>query len=128
MKKQHVLIVDDDHIARTAIAHMLEKSGYETSEAFNGIQALKMLKKNPGKTDAIILDRMMPEMSGIEFLYKITSLPSFQHIPIIMLTVHAERSDVKAATILRVFDFIYKPVDEVILCKALERALRKEKV
>jgi two-component system, cell cycle response regulator len=127
MKKPHILIVDDDHIARTAIAFILENAGYETSEAFSGAQALKMLKALPHKADVIILDRMMPEMCGIDVLQKIHDIPSLRSIPIIMLTAHAERDHVKTATIYGVFDVIFKPVDEVLLCKVLERALVNDK-
>ncbi len=126
MKEPHILIVDDDHIARTGIVFMLKNLGYETSEAFNGISALKMLEngKNP-KVDAIILDRMMPEMSGIEVLQKINAFPALENIPIIMLTAHAEREQLKKVMAYGAFDVLFKPIDESALSKTLENALSR---
>lgn len=127
MKKPHILIVDDDHIARAGIAFVLKNAGYEISEAFNGIRALEILEneKTP-KIDAIILDRMMPEISGIEILKKIHAIPAFSNIPIIMVTVHAKQDQIKTATAYGAFDVIYKPIDETLFIQTLEKALSKD--
>lgn len=127
MNKSHILIVDGDHIARTCIALMLENLGCETSEAFNGNCAIKTLKneKNP-RVDAIVLDRLIPEMSGIEVLQKIHAIPSLRNIPIIMLTTQAEPTCVKKAIEFGAFDVLLKPIDEITLSKVLESALSKD--
>ncbi len=127
MKKSHILIVDDDHIARMGVALILKNLGYDTSEVFNGICALDTLKneKKP-KVDAIILDRKMPEMTGIQVLQKIQATPSLRAIPVIMLTAHANKGHVKQAMSCGAFDVIFKPIDEARFGKLLKNALGKK--
>jgi CheY-like chemotaxis protein len=123
-EKAHILVVDDEHISRMAVSYMLERSGYKVSEASSGKEALAFLEQTP-EVDLVILDRIMPEMSGIDVLQKIQTIPTFRKLPIIMLTAHAERDHVKAATIYGVSDVVYKPVEEILLLKVVERVLRE---
>ena len=121
--KSHILLIDADRINRATISLLLEKSGYETSEAFNGIHALEMLKERP--IDAIILNRTLSGMmSSIDFLQRIQALPaSIRKIPVIMLTDQIEKSRIKASMIFGVSEVIYNPVDETLLHKTLEKII-----
>ncbi len=126
MRKLHILVVDDDPIARAGIGFMLENAGYEVSEAFNGKTALESIENDKTqKINAIILDRMMPEMSGIEMLKKIHAMPSLSNIPLIMLTAQAERDHIKTATDYGVAEVIYKPIEEATFLLAIEKALKQ---
>ena len=121
-----ILVVDDDPIFCRALSPILKKTGYAVTIVHHGKKALALLRKNPDLFDLIILDRIMPELSGIDVLYSIFTNPVLQPIPVIMLTTMAERSDVKAAITYGARDFIYKPVDETILLSAIQRILQKK--
>jgi len=122
----HILLVDDDAITLAVLEKMLTSLEFKTTAVTSGEKAFMLLEKCPSKFSAIILDRMMPKMSGIDFLHKIYSTPELRQIPIIMLTSHAKREDVSAAVIAGVFDFLYKPIDQELLHLVLKRALSKQ--
>ena len=80
----HVLIVEDDDATREMIRRMLEKDGWSTAEAENGLVGLERLDEAvPG---AILLDLMMPEMDGFEFLARLRKNAAWRGIPVIVVT------------------------------------------
>lgn len=123
-----ILLVDDDPIILKILAEYLGAEGYRTGTAANGQEAWELLQKEPHRFSAMILDRMMPKMSGIDLLHKIRTMTVLHRMPIIMLTGHAEREDVGAAMIAGVYDFLYKPIDRDLLLLVLRRALRDRAV
>jgi CheY-like chemotaxis protein len=89
-----IMIVDDDDDNRAVVKTILTSNGYEVSEAAGGKQALEILKSH---TPALILlDIMMPEMSGYDVVVHLKQQPSTQNIPIIMLTAKGEADDLIA--------------------------------
>lgn len=88
-----VLIADDELRLRKVVSLHLKKSGFEVIEAGNGKQALSMAQET--SPDVIVLDVMMPEMTGLEACSAIKKLPEFQSVPIILLTAMADSEDVK---------------------------------
>jgi CheY-like chemotaxis protein len=119
-----ILVVDDDPIIVAVLRNFLIEAGFKVASAENGQVAFELLKKYPHRFSVIILDRMMPVLSGIDFLHKIYVIDELRQIPIIMLTSHAERDDVGAAVIAGVFDFLFKPIDKDLLLLVIKRALR----
>jgi signal transduction histidine kinase/DNA-binding response OmpR family regulator len=81
----HVLIVDDDPQVREIVRSTLEGSGLQTSQAANGRAALDWLKSHPPPS-LILLDLMMPEMDGFEFLSQIRSQAKLAELPVVVLT------------------------------------------
>jgi CheY-like chemotaxis protein len=79
-----VLLVDDDDIVRHQMRLQLQPSGWDISEAANGRIALARLGE--AQPDAIILDLIMPEMDGFEFLEEIRRRPQWRDIPVIVVT------------------------------------------
>lgn len=81
----HVLVVDDDDDVREVLTLLLEEHGYQVTTSSNGAQALEHLQSGlrPG---AILLDLMMPVMSGWDFWDHVQQSPSYRNIPIIVLT------------------------------------------
>lgn len=68
---KHILVVEDDHTLSEAFETILTKEGYQVSSALNGKEALQLLQSSKGKkVDLILLDLLMPTMSGIEFMEK----------------------------------------------------------
>lgn len=80
-----VLVVDDSTTNRSILCDILH-SDYTVIQAENGIQALTKLKRQDKKVDAIILDIIMPEMDGYEFMNKIKQDKTLSQIPVIILT------------------------------------------
>jgi adenylate cyclase len=79
-----VLLIDDDDTMRRGIRLTLEPAGWEVTEAENGRIGLAHLAE--ARPDAIILDLMMPEMDGFEFLEKIRHRPEWPDIPVVVIT------------------------------------------
>jgi signal transduction histidine kinase/CheY-like chemotaxis protein len=79
-----VLVVDDDDFVRRGIAQGLEKEGWKVSEADNGRAGLARLAE--GVPDVIVLDLMMPEMDGFEFLEEMRHRPEWHDIPVVVVT------------------------------------------
>jgi PAS domain S-box-containing protein len=80
-----VLIVDDDPDVRTIVRQAVEGVGMQAAEAFNGEKALEWLKSNP-RPALILLDLMMPEVDGFQFLTRLNEERSLRDIPVVVLT------------------------------------------
>jgi putative two-component system response regulator len=104
-----VLIVDDEYIGRETLQSVLEGEGYELEMAENGLQAIEKAKKL--LPDVILLDVMMPGMTGFEVCQRIRSDPQIAEIPIIILTALDDRESLLNALKAGADDFISKPFD-----------------
>ncbi len=92
MSNKTILIVDDDKDTRTIIKTILAAKGYTTQEAASGKEALFYIASfKPG---LILLDIMMPEMSGYDVMARLKMKPDTQDIPVIMLSAKAESEDI----------------------------------
>lgn len=81
---RRVLVVDDDEFVRRGIAQAVERNGWKASEAEDGRQGLARLAGNV--PDVIVLDLMMPEMDGFEFLEELRRHPEWRGIPVVVVT------------------------------------------
>jgi CheY-like chemotaxis protein len=124
--KSHIVIVDDDSLTCMLLSDILTNTGYKTTTISNGADALAFIRSNSSSIDVIILDRIMPELSGIEVLHKLCAIPIARNIPVIMLTSRAETTHVDTAFMLGVFEFLYKPINENALIKAVNDALTEK--
>jgi CheY-like chemotaxis protein len=79
-----ILVVDDDQISRAGLRNALQQAGWQIAEADNGQIALTRL--NEALPSAILLDLMMPEMDGFEFLEEVRRHEEWRDIPIIVIT------------------------------------------
>jgi CheY-like chemotaxis protein len=118
MERSHtVLVVDDQPQIRLLIAAVLETRGLEVIGAGDGRQALELVKT--GQPDLVLLDWVMPGMSGGEFLHHLQETDS--RVPVMLITGSAEGPDVSAHP--RVSDFLAKPFDVWELARRVERLL-----
>ena len=104
-----VLIVDDEYIGRETLQSVLEGEGYELEMAENGYQTIEKAKQL--LPDVILLDVMMPGMTGFEVCQRIRSDPQIAEIPIIILTALDDRESLLNALKAGADDFISKPFD-----------------
>jgi DNA-binding response OmpR family regulator len=89
---QTILIVDDNVDVVIIVQTILEANGYEVRVAYDGAEALAQLAEH--KPDLMMLDIMMPEMSGLEVLEQMREIPSSAQIPVILLTAKGDDEDV----------------------------------
>jgi CheY-like chemotaxis protein len=80
----HALLVDDDAMVRRSVRQALDPIGWNVTEGENGQVAVDALLS--AKPDVIILDLMMPEMDGFEFMHELRRQPAWQDIPIVVIT------------------------------------------
>jgi diguanylate cyclase (GGDEF)-like protein len=104
-----LLLVDDDAMNRDALARRLTRSGYKVLTADGGATALRMIREH--RIDAVLLDVMMPGLSGIETLRQLRQSRSVADLPVIMCTAKDESDDMVEALDLGANDYVTKPVD-----------------
>lgn len=123
--RDKVLIVDDSELDRIALKKML-KDAYEIVEAVDGAGALRILEsqKEFDAISAIILDLVMPQMDGFEFLREYRKVDSYRRIPVIVASVERDVKTEKACLALGARDFIGKPYDPQIVRFRVENAVR----
>jgi CheY-like chemotaxis protein len=109
-----VLVVDDEPDLLEVTRFVLESEGFGVETASNGEEALKLLRvgRRPG---VVLLDLMMPGMSGWMFLDEIAKIPALSRIPIVVLTAGGPLGVDGAVEVLR------KPLDLELLLEAVER-------
>lgn len=115
-----VLIVEDEEILQKAYKAKLEFSGFNVTLASNGRQAFALLKQS--KPDLIILDMIMPQMNGIDFLKLIESEAGELQVPIIALSNLDDEENIRTAIKLGVTDYLIK---SQISMQDLERKVRE---
>lgn len=122
MKKEKILIVDDEKEIRDLVEIYLKGEGYETLKAKDGEEALYLLKGND--IDLVILDVMMPKLNGIETCLKIREE---SQIPIIMLSAKSEDVDKILGLNMGADDYLSKPFNTLELMARVKSQLRRYK-
>ena len=124
-----ILIVDDEEDLVTTVAYALEQEGWETRCAYDGRSALDSATRSPAP-DLILLDLMLPDMSGTEVCRQLRTLDPTQNTPIVMLTARNDEIDRVVGFEVGADDYVGKPfsIRELVLrIKAiLRRADRPE--
>jgi len=121
-KSPTVLIVDDDQPSLELLQAYLEDIECETVLAHEGSQALKIIGKTP--PDLVLLDVMMPKMSGFEVCKRIKNDPKTSNIPVIMVTALNEFGDIERGIDSGTDDFISKPVNKLELLTRVKTMLK----
>lgn len=118
-----ILIVDDVEANRNVIRRRLERLGYRIEEAASGKEALAMVSRMP--PDLILLDYMMPGMSGVEVLHVLRKEWKVVALPVIMLTARTEADAQVTALQAGVDDYVTKPIDFGVLDARIQTQLTK---
>ncbi|GAB3739770.1 hypothetical protein GCM10028794_23750 [Silanimonas algicola] len=119
--RPRVLVVDDDAFQRELIAHVLGELGYDAEGAADGLSALAALHRHP--PDVVLMDVLMPRMSGIEALRRIKATPPLDAIPVVLMSGDSASVDLEAGVLSGARDFLTKPVTRAVLQRKLGRAL-----
>ncbi len=120
-----ILIVDDEPANIYFLEDLLTQEGYRVETASNGSECFESLSKTPA--EVILLDIMMPVMSGLEVLEKIVKDSELNRIPVIMVTAKIQSTDLQEAMDKGAFDYIKKPIDDIELLACIRAALRIKK-
>ncbi|MEW2916248.1 phosphate regulon transcriptional regulator PhoB [Ruegeria sp. ANG10] len=118
-----VLVVEDEPAQREVLAYNLEAEGFRVSKAANGDEA--MLLVNEEQPDIIVLDWMMPNLSGIEVCRRLKMRPDTRAIPIIMLSARTEEIDKVRGLETGADDYVVKPYSVVELMARVRTQLRR---
>ena len=118
-----IFIIEDEPSIIQLIQHNLEKNGFIVSSSLNGNDGLKELKKF--QPDLLLLDWMLPDLSGIEICKSIRKDNSFKSLPIIMLTAKGEEEDKIKGLDSGVDDYLTKPFSFNELKSRIKAVLRR---
>ncbi|MFD0680279.1 MULTISPECIES: sigma-54-dependent transcriptional regulator [unclassified Paenibacillus] len=119
-----ILTVDDEEDLCRIISHKLKKSGFRTFQAITGDAALQIVKEED--IDVVILDYMLPDLTGLEVLQKIKS--DFPHVEVIMLTAYGNVENAVDAMRLGAFDYLNKPSELELIKEIVGKACDKKRL
>jgi DNA-binding response OmpR family regulator len=116
-----VLIVDDEANIVTALEFLLRKGGYEVMAAQNGEEALRRVESFA--PDLVLLDVMMPRISGYEVCRRMRAHPDWKHIKIVMLSAKGGEAEVSKGVSLGADLYVTKPFSNVDLISRVGKLL-----
>lgn len=120
MPPSSVLVIEDDALIRMAVIELLRQEGYEAEGAANGVAALRMLEGG-ARPGLILLDVMMPLMSGAEFRAELLKNDELAGLPLVVVT--GDHDAARKARQLRAVDYLEKPFEPDALLDIVVRCL-----
>lgn len=123
--KTRVLLAGDHSDVREVLSRQLQALGYEVAVAKNGMEAVAMARCE--RPDVILMDILMPEMDGLEAVYKIRQRPELRSIPVLAVTAWASHGSRKKYLAGGFNDYIPKPFTHKELQNAIEKLLNGSK-
>ena len=121
--KPYILVVEDEAALLTLLRYNLEKGGFEVGEAVDGEEALLMVDER--RPDLMVLDWMLPTLSGIEVCRRIRRRPDPRPLPIVMLTARGEEADRVRGLDGGADDYVVKPFSPAELLARIRAATLK---
>jgi twitching motility two-component system response regulator PilH len=118
MAIKNVLVVDDSATDMHLLTEMLKKNGYSIATASNGEEAIARAKKD--KPDLILMDIVMPGMSGFEATRSISRDPETSGIPVIICSTKGQETDKAWGLRQGARDYLVKPINEKVLMEKLK--------
>ncbi len=125
MGNTQILIVDDEPPILELIRYNAEKEGFKVLTAPTGSQALELARQH--KPDLIILDLMLPDMSGLDVCRAVKTAAGLRDISVIMVTAKTEDSDIVIGLELGADDYVTKPFSPKVLTARMRSVLRRKK-
>lgn len=129
MESANILVVDDEPLNLDIIKEFLTSKGepYIVETANDGLEAMEKLEADLNKYDVVLLDRMMPKMSGMEVLEKMSAHPELKHIPVILQTAKVSKADILEGLKAGAYYYLTKPFTSDILHSVVNTAVRDRK-
>jgi len=120
-----VLVVEDEPAQREVLAYNLEAEGFRVAQAANGEEALLLVEEEA--PDIIVLDWMLPNVSGIEVCRQLKTRPETRSVPVIMLSARSEEVDRVRGLETGADDYVVKPYSVVELMARVRAQLRRSR-
>lgn len=118
-----VLVVDDEAFNLEVLIEHLDEETYHTVPAKDGLEAWLALQKEPERYDTVVLDRMMPNMDGMEVLARIKNDDVLKMVPVILQTAKAAKSDVLEGLCAGAYYYLTKPFEKEQLLAIVKTAV-----
>lgn len=125
MTSNKILVIDDTTVVRVKVREMLPPGNFEVMEAKDGIEGLNLIRQE--KFSLIMLDFLLPKMSGWEVFQQIQSQPELKKIPLVIMSGRKEEVTEKIPEPFEGFEFLGKPFDQKQLLNAIKSAMLKAK-
>jgi two-component system, OmpR family, phosphate regulon response regulator PhoB len=118
-----VLVVEDEAPLQKLLAYNLEAAGFGVAQAFDGEEAVALIEERP--PDLVLLDWMLPEISGLDLCRRLRRRPETAHLPVIMLTARGEERDRLRGLDAGADDFVAQPFSPAELVARVRAVLRR---
>lgn len=125
MASHKILVIDDSNVIRNMVRDMLPKGNFEVLEAKDGVQGLNLIRQE--RPNLIMLDFLLPRMSGWEVFQQIQASQELQTIPLVLMSGRKEEVTEKLQEPFEFFEFVQKPFDQKELIDAIKTAMAKAK-
>ncbi|MBU7585550.1 MAG: response regulator [Nostoc sp. TH1S01] len=126
MASNKILVIDDTTVVRVKVREMLPPGNFEVLEAKDGVEGLKFIRQE--KLSLIMLDFLLPKMSGWEVFQEIQAQPELRKIPLVIMSGSKQEVTEKIPEPFEYFDFLGKPFDKKQLIDAIKSAMAKAKL
>ncbi|MBF2080437.1 MAG: response regulator [Synechococcales cyanobacterium T60_A2020_003] len=126
MASHKILVIDDSRVIRNMVRDMLPKGNFEVLEAKDGIEGLDTIRQE--KPNLIMLDFLLPRMSGWEVFQQIQASNELQRIPLVIMSGRREEVTEKLSEPFEFFEFIEKPFEQKELIEAIKSAMAKARL
>lgn len=123
MATHKILVIDDSRVIRMRVRDMLPQGNFEVLEAKDGVEGLDAIRGQ--RPNLIMLDFLLPRMSGWEVFQEIQAQPDLQHIPLVLMSGRKEEVTEKISEPFEYFEFIQKPFEQKELIEAIKGAMAK---
>ena len=118
LSQKTVMIVEDEPDAADLFAEMMRLNGYRVIKTYSGTPAISLMTEQ--KPDVIILDIMMPDISGLDILREMRSQPELASLPVVVVSAKATAADIRSGLDAGATIYLTKPVSYVDLKKAVD--------
>ena len=125
MASNKILVIDDTTVVRVKVREMLPPGNFEVLEAKDGVEGLNFILQE--KLSLIMLDFLLPKMSGWEVFQKVQADPELRKIPLVIMSGRKEEVTEKITEPFEYFEFLGKPFDQKQLINAIKLAMAKAK-
>ncbi|MBD1823274.1 response regulator [Cyanobacteria bacterium FACHB-DQ100] len=125
MASHKVIVIDDSAVIRNMVRDMLPKGNFEVLEAKDGLQGINLIRQE--RPTLIMLDFLLPRMSGWEVYQQIQGTAELQTIPLVLMSGRKEEVAEKLQEPFEYFEFVQKPFDQKGLIEAIKAAMAKAK-
>ncbi len=126
MASHKILVIDDSRVIRNMVRDMLPKGNFQVLEAKDGVEGLNCIRQE--RPNLIMLDFLLPRMSGWEVFQHIQSQTDLQTIPLVLMSGRREEVTEKIPEPFEFFEFIEKPFEQKELIEAIKASMAKARL